>query len=356
MGFSPDKGCCKKAHGGQATNYVQDSTYGNGVIGVWNKEQRKHYGFSVQTGDYLWQTDSEIYLDAYGWGNAEHTWYFAYGKLYSVGVGGILYAYDLSTGKTAWTYTLSDPYKEPVTGENWWGWIDVIADGKIYIGTLEHSAEQPVPRGGPFVAVNATDGSQIWRVNGMYRQTRWGGNGIMGDSIIATMDTYDQQVWAIGKGPSKITVDAPNTGVPASNSIVIRGTVTDISPGAQDFISEARFPNGVPAVSDDSMSAWMLYVYKHFERPMNATGVLVSLDVIDANGNARNIGTTTSDANGFYSFQWTPDISGKYTLFATFPGSKAYYGSSAETSFAVEQAPEPTAAPTTKSDRSHVVL
>ncbi len=36
----------------------------------------------------LGNTDSEIYLDAYGWGNAEHTWYFAYGKLYSVGVGG----------------------------------------------------------------------------------------------------------------------------------------------------------------------------------------------------------------------------------------------------------------------------
>ncbi|MCL5949938.1 MAG: hypothetical protein M1490_05620, partial [Candidatus Bathyarchaeota archaeon] len=102
----------------QATNYVEDSTYGNGVIGVWNKEQRKHYGFSVQDGSYLWETDSEIYLDAYGWGNAEHTWYFAYGKLYSVGVGGILYAYDLSTGNTVWTFAMSDPYKEPVTGEN----------------------------------------------------------------------------------------------------------------------------------------------------------------------------------------------------------------------------------------------
>ncbi len=331
----------------QATNYVKDSTYGNGVIGLWAKEIRTHYGFSVQTGDFLWNTDSEIYLDAYGWGNAEHTWYFADGKLYSVGVGGILYAYDLATGKIAWTYVMSDPYKEPVTGENWWGWIDLIADGKIYIGTLEHSAEQPVPRGGPYVCVNATDGSEIWRVNGMYRQTRWGGNGVIGDSIIATMDTYDQQVWAIGKGPSKITVDAPNIGVPACNSIVIRGTVTDISPGTEQYAKEARFPNGVPAVSDESMSAWMLYVYKQFERPMNATGVPVALDVIDANGNIRNIGTTTTDANGFYSLQWTPDIPGKYTLFATFSGSNAYYGSSAETSFAVEQAAEPTAAPTT---------
>ena len=37
----------------------------------------------------------------------------------------------------------------------------------------------------------------------MFRDTRWGGNGIIGDSIIATMDTYDQRVYAIGKGPSQ---------------------------------------------------------------------------------------------------------------------------------------------------------
>lgn len=326
---------------GTATNYVE-----NGVFTIWDKELTTHYAFSTETGDYLWQTDSENWLDAYGWGNAEHTWYAAYDHLYSVGIGGILYAYDLSTGKTSWTYEMSDPYNEPVTGDNWWGWIDLIADGKIYFGTLEHSAEQPIPRGGPYICVNATTGEEIWRVNGMYRETRWGGNGIIADSIIATMDTYDQRVYGIGKGPTAITVDAPNTGVPASNSIVIRGTVTDISPGTAQFSLTSRFPKGVPAVSDANQSAWMLYVYKQFDRPNNVIGVPVALDVIDANGNLRNIGTTTSDANGFYSFQWTPDIPGKYTLIATFSGSKAYYGSSTETSFAVEQAHEPTVAPT----------
>jgi hypothetical protein len=128
---------------------------------------------------------------------------------------------------------------------------------------------------------------------------------------------------------------------------VIRGTVTDTSPSTQQYSLTSRFPNGVPAVSDASMSAWMLYVYKQFERPNNATGVPVTLEVIDSNGNLRTIGTTTSDAKGFFSFQWTPDISGKYTLIATFSGSKAYYGSSTETSFAVEQPSAPTPAPTT---------
>ncbi len=330
----------------QATNYVKDSTYGNGVIGIWDKELRRHYGFSVQTGDYLWQTDSEIYLDAYGWGNAEHTWYFAYGKLYSVGVGGILYAYDLSTGKTAWTWAMSDPYKEPVTGENWWGWIDVIADGKIYIGTLEHSAEQPVPRGGPYACINATDGSQIWRVNGMYRQTRWGGNGIIGDSIIATMDTYDQQVWAIGKGPTALTATVSPKVTVQGSSILVEGMLTDTSPGTNDLVMKERFPNGVPAVSDESQSAWMLYVYKQFERPNNATGVPVIVDVIDANGNFRNIGTATSDANGVFSLDWKPDIPGKYTVYVTFAGSKAYWGSFAQSAFVIDASPAATAAPT----------
>ena len=70
------------------------------------------------------------------------------------------------------------------------------------------------------------------------------------------------------------------------------------------------FPNGVPAVSDASMSSWMEYVYMQKPKPTNATGVPVTLSVIDSNGNYRHIGTTTSDASGMFGFTWTPDISG----------------------------------------------
>jgi len=323
-----------------ATDEVTD-----GVIAVWSKELRKHYGFSVEDGRYLWATDSEYWSDAYGWGNAEHTWYFAYGKLVSVGVGGIVYGYDLKTGKTAWTYPMTDPYHQAITGNNWWGWITVIADGKVYVGTAEHSANMPLPAGGPFICLNATDGTEIWRVNGMFRATRWGGNSVMGDSIIATMDTYDQQIYAIGKGPSKVTVLAgPKSSVQGS-SVVIEGTVTDISPGTASDALMMRFPNGVPAVADEGMSEWMLYVYKQFGCPANATGVPVKIDVLDENGNYRNIGTATSDANGVFSFAWKPDIPGKYVVYASFAGSNAYYGSFDETAFVVDEAvvePPPT--------------
>ncbi|MCW4046673.1 MAG: PQQ-binding-like beta-propeller repeat protein [Candidatus Bathyarchaeota archaeon] len=328
-------------HYAGATDEVKD-----GVIAVWVKEYRKFYGFSVEDGRYLWNTDSEYWSDAYGWGNAEHTWYFAYGKLYSVGVGGIVYAYDLKTGKTSWTYNMTDPYHETVTGPNWWGWIAVIANGKIYVTTTEHSVNMPMPRGGPYVCLNATDGTEIWRVNGMFRGTRWGGNSVMGDSIIATMDTYDQQIYAIGKGPTKVTVAAGPKSSVQGTSVVIEGTITDISPGTASDSMTLRFPNGVPAVSDASQSEWMLYVYKQFPRPANASGVEIVLSVLDSNNNFREIGRTTSDLEGYYSFQWKPDIPGKFTVYASFAGSKAYYGSLAETSFVVDEAPTPTAAPT----------
>jgi hypothetical protein len=331
----------------EGTNTIQyagsTSYVSGGVFCLWNKELRNFYAFSTETGNYLWTTASEMYLDAYGWGNAEHTWYFAYDHLYSVGIAGIVYAYDLTTGKVDWTYTMSDAYNEPVTGNNWWGWIDLIADGKIYVGTLEHSAEQPIPRGGPYICLNATSGDEIWRVNGMFRETRWGGNGVIGDSIIATMDTYDQRVYAIGKGPSATTVTAPDVGIQAGSSGVIKGTVTDISPGTKDYALTARFPSGVAAVSDASMSDWMLYVYKQFPYPANCAGVEVTLDAVDPNGNFVHLGTATSDTSGNFGFEWkTPDVPGWYTIIATFAGSKSYYASYAETYAVVAEAPPTT--------------
>ena len=66
---------------------------------------------------------------------------------------------------------------------------------------------------------------------------------------------------------------------------------------------------------------------------------------MDANGNYRNIGTTTTDSDGVYLFDWVPDISGKYTVYVTFAGSDAYYASLAGSAFVVDQ-PVATATPT----------
>jgi len=167
----------------------------------------------------------------------------------------------------------------------------------------------------------------------------------MGDSVIALYNTYDQQVYAIGKGPSATTVTAsPKVSVQGS-SVLIEGSVTDVSPGTNEYALTARFPSGVPAVSDESMSDWMLYVYKQFPRPANAKGVEVTLDTVDPNGNFVHIGTATSDSSGTFGYAWRPEVPGKYTVIATFAGSGAYYASYAETYINVDEAqaqPTPT--------------
>jgi len=91
---------------------------------------------------------------------------------------------------------------------------------------------------------------------------------------------------------------------------------------------------------------WMGYVYQQKPFPSNCSGVPVKIDVLDSNNNYRNIGTATSDASGSFSFQWTPDIPGKFTVIATFEGTNGYWPSYAETSFAVDQPPEAPPPPT----------
>jgi hypothetical protein len=167
----------------------------------------------------------------------------------------------------------------------------------------------------------------------------------MGDSIIATMDTYDQQIWAIGKGPSDISVMASPKVSVEGDSVLVEGMVTDISAGTMEYALTARFPDGVPAVSDANMSDWMLYVYKQFPRPTDIVGVDVTISVLDPNGNSYDVGTATT-SNGFYKLSFTPPVPGEYTVYATFSGSGAYWPSSAVTAINVETAPEPTAPPT----------
>ena len=67
--------------------------------------------------------------------------------------------------------------------------------------------------------------------------------------------------------------------------------------------------------------------------------------MVDSNGNYRTIGTAKTDATGTYRLTWTPDISGEYTVIATFAGTNGYYGSYAEDGFTVME-PIVTTAPT----------
>jgi hypothetical protein len=180
----------------------------------------------------------------------------------------------------------------------------------------------------------------------MYRMTRWGGNSVMGDSIIATMDTYDQRIYAIGKGPTQTTVSTNPSVLPLTDGIMIQGSVTDISPGTQTSELKMRFPNGVPAVSDADQSIWMQYLYQNKPQPTNVKGVPVHITAVDSTGKVIDVGHATSDIGGLYSIMWTPPSSGLYTVVAAFEGSGSYYPSQGETAIGVAAAVAPIVTPT----------
>jgi hypothetical protein len=193
-------------------------------------------------------------------------------------------------------------------------------------------------RGAQLYCVNATSGTEIWRTTSFYE-----GVTPVSDGILMALNGYDNQIYAYGMGPTKTTVTTPAVGVTTATPITISGTITDISNGAQQDAVAKNFPNGLPCVSDASQSQFMEAVYQQQPMPTNLTGVPVTINVVDSNGNYRTIGTAVSNAYGTYSLTWTPDISGTYTVIADFTGTESYYASKAAATF---YASEPAATPT----------
>ena len=247
------------AEGNQTINWAAASLTDNVAV-VNSKEYLNYYAFDLTNGQFLWgPSEPDNYLNMF-----DRISTINYGKLISSGAGGEIRCYDAKTGELLWDYIVDDPYTEFTIGNHWWMQQLFIADGKVYLGQVEHSGNQPLPRDAPFMCIDIETGNVVFRMNGGLRQTCWGGKAMIADSIIACMNTYDQRVYGVGKGPSQTTVNAsPKVSIEGS-SVIIEGTVTDISPGTEEYALTARFPNGVPAVSDASMSEWMKYVYMQF--------------------------------------------------------------------------------------------
>ncbi|MEM3050609.1 MAG: PQQ-binding-like beta-propeller repeat protein [Candidatus Bathyarchaeia archaeon] len=311
-----------------------DVSFEDRVFIISCKESLRYYGFSLDTGEFLWETEPEHYLAFYD------KWYgpaYGYGKFYTGRMTGIVTCYDIKTGKKLWTYNVSDKYAEILWSMNFPIEFHFLADGKLYLSYGEHSPINPTGRGAPMVCLDAITGEKIWEIS--WFNNWWGGHVIIGDSIMVGMNGYDNRLYAFGKGPSATTVSAsPKISVHGSK-VLVEGMVTDISPGTKEYALTARFPNGVPVVADESMTEWMEYVYMQYPRPTDVKGVEVTVTVLDPNNNCYDVATATTDSNGFFSCTFEPPVPGKYTIIATFKGSKAYYGSSAETAVFVEDAP-----------------
>jgi hypothetical protein len=319
------------------------------------KETTQFVGYSMTNGEQLWTTDGESTLDyfgqmAYPYVAAQE----AYGKLYSLNYGGLLYCYDLTNGTLLWTYGNGGEGNSTLSGLQthgyYPGFIQAVGNGVVYIGATQHTITTPIPKGNYMRAINATTGEQLWTISdytGGFMTISFA----MADGYCTFFNGYDNQIYTVGKGPTTLTVEAPTLSAAYNQPIMIQGTVYDVSSGTTQDELAARFAKGVPVAADTCMADWMGYLYQDKALPSNFTGVEVALNVLDANGNYRTIGTTTTDATGAYNYVWQPDISGKYTLVATFAGTQGYWGSTATTAFNVMEpvataTPMPTQAPT----------
>ncbi len=324
-----------------ATWIWSDVSFKDRVFIMSCKENLKFYGFNLDTGAYKWTTEPESVLQFYDkWYGPMH----AYGMFYSERMSGQIIAYDIQTGQRVWNFNVTDPYSEILWSENFPTEFHFATDGKIYASYAEHSPNLSA-RGAPMVCLNATTGEEIWRIS--WFGNWWGGTNVIGDGVMVGLNAgYDNRLYAFGQGASATTVQASPKVSTNGDKVLVEGYVTDIAPGLAKYDIAARFPNGVPAVSDASMTGFMQYVWMQYPtRPTDTTGVPVTIFVTDPNGNSYQVATATSDSNGFYSTNFTPEVPGQYKIIAAFEGTKSFYGSNAETAINVGEA-HATATPT----------
>jgi outer membrane protein assembly factor BamB len=311
----------------------------NGTYAEYTKELFVFNGYSTTTGQKVWgPTQAFVNPLAY---YDQTSAVCAYGKLYTWTFGGEVYCFDMSTGAKVWNWSTGDTGANTPYGVNpLWiigNYEATVADGMFYVET-GHDYGPPLFSGAKIYALNATTGELVWDIL----------NFASGSSLPITygymlsFNGYDNQIYCYGKGLTETTVTTSPV-INSNTQVQISGTVTDQSPGQTCLGIPAA---GTPAIADESMSDWMEYLYMQMPEPTNATGVPVTLSYIDSNNNCFIIGTTTTDINGQYSYVFTPDIPGTYTIIASFDGSNSYFSSSAQTQMTFASPPAVTSSPT----------
>ncbi len=320
------------------TEPLLTNNIGDGVYAYYDEPKEVFYGYSIETGKLLWETKPL----GTSWGIFTRLTHIAYGQLFTAGYDGHIRSFNITDGKLIWDYfTGSTGFESPLGTQTFYDGF-TIADQKIYVATNEHSPDSVMWQGAKLFCIDTVTGECLWNISSYS-----GSPPIIVDGYLVCLNAYDNQIYCYGKGSSKLTVTAPSVGVTTATPITISGTITDISSGASQEAVAANFPNGLPCVSEESMTSFMEAVYQQQSMPTNLTGVPVTINVLDSNGNYRTVGTTTSDGSGKFAYTWTPDIPGSFTVVAIFAGSNAYYGSNAETPiYASELAAAPTPQPT----------
>lgn len=303
-----------------------------------------YVAYDLLTGTKVWTGETMDYpWDESGFG--AYGIQSAYGLFYREAYSGI-YAFNWNDGKIAWKFEAqANPYETPYVNENGtsvysWNVGAKIADGKLYTYTTEHSASVPITRGWGLYCIDAITGEGIWNVSLPGASSKHDSDmGAVADGYLTVFGS-DGYTYVFGKGESQTTISAPQTAIAAGTNAIIQGTVLDMSPAQK----------GTPCISEDSMGTYMAYLHKQLALPndITLTGVPISIDAVDPNGNYIHIADVTSEISGTYGYTWTPpDVPGQYTIMATFSGDSSYGSSWAQTYVSVVGAPESSPTATT---------
>ncbi len=311
-----------------------NSAYNWGSNGVWftyDSASRVWQGYDIKTGDLKWTSDV---IGEYPWGSNAGSRSHDDTNLYIGSYDGHVYAIDINTGKLNWKSDYSGDSSDTVFNTLPFHYSNPpIADGKIYWATGEHSPTQPRWRGSTLFCIDTATGKFLWNISNPIG-TGYGGRGIVAEGYYIGTSEYDGLMYCIGKGQTAVEVSAPQTAVPKGTPILIQGTVTDQSP------SQA----GTPCVADECMSAWMEYLLMQKPMPTDVKGVPITVTAQKEDGTIINIGTTTTDLDGF-RITWTPPTDGVYKIKVSFAGDESYWDSSATTNVLVSSSGAASPAP-----------
>jgi len=310
----------------------------DGVYVLHNKDTNEAYGYSLETGNLLW---GPVKLPGNAWSHISRSAEIAYDKIFIWDFGGYVNALNTATGEIEWTFLPRSAGYNTGYGIYPLWYTGSICDGKLFLSE-SHMYNPPLFPDAQRLVIDCETGELVWSVLSFDGRVP----AAHADGYMVEWNSYDNQIYSYGKGQTSATIAAsPKVSVQGSN-VLVEGTVMDESPGTKNSDRIARFPHGVPAVSDDSMSAWMEYVYMQQPKPTDVVGVEVIVEVLDPNNNYYEVDRTTSDAAGFFKLAFTPEVPGEYSVYARFAGSESYWPSSAVTAISVQEAPEATAEPT----------
>ncbi|UCC58766.1 MAG: PQQ-binding-like beta-propeller repeat protein [Candidatus Bathyarchaeum sp.] len=296
--------------------------------------------WNLLTGEEEWETP----ITNHPWGcfGAYHR-QSAYGYYYLSGYTGV-HAIDWETGEIAWSfqsptqYAYETPYQVDGTEVHVFHGGGLVADGKIYVGATEHTPSMPLTRGWKLHCLDALTGEELWNFTASPVYYSRSFSGVVADGYLTFSSENDGYMYVFGKGKSTTTVSAPQTGVQKGVTMMITGSVLDMSPAQP----------GIACVADESMNVWMDHIHHQNPIPQDVEGVKVVLTATDSNGDTQTIGEATTDVAGNFGKSWTPSAEGDYKITATFSGTESY-GSSYDTAYiAVGPAPTPGGEPETE--------